>query len=126
RLRIRPGARLAAEFLLDIFLPLNLAGAGFEAGEITVRAQRVDECSVNGRRRPSLRIKKIIRAAYVADASCPDGFTILGRESLNELILKTAIAHQVNSLTDNRRRRIAVPYVVHLPEQLRSLGRPLF
>src|SRR5262249_32660664 len=77
RFCIGPYARLAAELFPDALLPSNLAALGFEAGEVTVRAQRVDEVSVNGRGGPGLRVKKVLRVAYVADARCPDGFSVL-------------------------------------------------
>src|SRR5215207_6575958 len=48
RLRVGPLARLAAELLTDALLPTNLAAPGFEAGEVAVRAQRVDEIPVDG------------------------------------------------------------------------------
>src|SRR5262249_34594926 len=78
RLCISPKARLAAEFFLDVLLPANLAALGFEAGEVAVRAKRVNGISVNSRRRPRFPVLKVIRAANIADARCPERFTILG------------------------------------------------
>src|SRR5262245_31096366 len=79
RLCIGPFVRLAAELFTEVLLPSNLAALGFEAGEIAVRAQRVDEISVNGRSGPGFRERRVlIRVADGADARCPDRFSILG------------------------------------------------
>ena len=78
RFCIGPFARPAAKLCTDALLPSNLAGFEFEAGEVTVRAERVNEISVNGRSRPRLRVRRILLwVAYVPDACCPDRFSIL-------------------------------------------------
>src|SRR5262249_6578104 len=115
-----------AELFTDVLLPADLAALSFEAGEVTVRAQRVDGVSVNGGGGPRLGVEEITRVADVADVRGPDRLSILSRESMNKIIVHAAVAHQVDSSSDDRRRRIAISYVVHLPEQFGSLDRPLF
>lgn len=62
--------RLAAELFSQAFLPSNLAALSFEANKIAIRAQSVNEISVNRGSGPGLRvIRVLIRIAYVADAS---------------------------------------------------------
>jgi len=71
--------RLAAEIFPETLLPLNLAAFRFEANEVAVRAECVDEISVDGRSGPGFRIVRVlIRVAYVADARGPDNFSIIG------------------------------------------------
>src|SRR5262245_35224829 len=78
RLRIGPFARLPVELFTDALLPLNLAVAGLKAGEVAVRAKRIDEVSVHSRGGPGLRVRRVlIRVTYVADARCPDRGSIL-------------------------------------------------
>src|SRR5215510_10735344 len=78
RLRIGPFVRLAAQFFTEALLPSNLAAHGLETDEVAVRAQRVDEISVNGRSGPGLRERRVlIRVADITDARCPDRFSIL-------------------------------------------------
>src|SRR5215207_784464 len=125
-LRVSPLARLSAELCPDVLLPSNLAAAGFEAGEVSVRAERVDEVSVNGRGGAGLRVGRVlVRVADVADAGRPDRLSVPSRDGLDELVLHAAVAHQVDARPDDHRRRVAVPDVVHLPEQPRPPGRPL-
>src|SRR5262245_27751878 len=78
RLCIGPFVRLAAELFTEVLLPSNLAALGFDAGEIAVRAQRVDEISVNAWSGPGFRERRVlIRVADVTEARCPDRFSIL-------------------------------------------------
>src|SRR5207249_8373249 len=73
RLRVSPRARLAAEVLPEALLPARLARRAVEAGQVPVRAEDVDRVAVEGGRRASAGVARLLlRVADVPDPPRPD------------------------------------------------------
>jgi hypothetical protein len=70
--------RLSAKVFSETLLPSNLSAFGFNADEVSIRAEGVNKISVNSRSRTGLRLFWIlIRIAYIPDARGPNNFSIL-------------------------------------------------
>jgi hypothetical protein len=96
--------RLSGELFPEALLPSNLPAFGFEAGEVTIRAQGVNEISVNSRSGTGLRVFWVlIGIPYITEARGPDDFSILSGESLDKLVIHAAIAHQIKPRSNHRR-----------------------
>src|SRR5262249_17721746 len=127
RFGISPLTWLAAEIRAQIFLPPHFSRPCFHARQVSIRTQGVEDSLLNCRRRSRRReIRLLFRVPNLAKSSGPAPFPVLDRQCFDEFIFQPLVSQQIEPLTDNGRRRIALANLTHLPLQARSALRPLF
>ena len=127
RLRVGPLAWLAAEIRAEIFLPAYRARADLHAGQIAVGAERVERFTLHGRRGAGGReVGILLGIAHLAETSLPNPFAVLDGERLNELVMQSLVAQQIEPVRDDGGCRVARPDIGHFPVQFRTFLGPFF
>src|SRR5207244_3071180 len=116
RFGISPFTGFAAEVRAEIFLPAHLARWAFQAGQITVGTERVEELALDRwRGAGGGKIGLLLRITDLAQAGLPDSFAVLDAERLDELVFQPVVAQQIQAVANHGGRRVTETHIRHLP-----------
>jgi hypothetical protein len=129
RLAVTPAiALLAAEVFRQVLAPPLVARGRFQADQVAVRSQDVQQVAVHRRRRTrTLPIGPAAGPGW-AEFGFPDHRAVGQSKAHDVLVLvvgdRQPIAHRIQLVTDDRHARVAAPGPAGFPHQRRAVLRP--
>ena len=106
-------------------LPPNLPARRFQARQVAIGAQRIEQRAIDSRCRPG-RGKRghLVRIPNFPEPGGPHLFTILRRERLHEFVVQAAIAQNIDTIPHDGGRCVAIADILRLPNESRPCLGP--
>src|SRR5262249_13187453 len=126
RLRVCPCARLAVEVGAEALLPARFPRAGFDASQVPVGSERIEEVSIHrGRGTSRGEVRLLLRVSGRAETRGPFFLAVLDANRRHELIVEPLVGQEEDVPSHNGGGRVAGSDVRLLPEKLWPSRGPL-